>query len=163
MISKTKLPVYLATLNDIPILVMHHHIMFEEIWALRGFKLDTLQFEAMDKEYEKKLQKEIVNGKCKAWIIKNGKKIVASGAMSIISMVPTPYDSSYKVAYLHSIFTECEYRNRGCAQLISENSIQYCKSQGIKRMILEASDAGRPIYEKIGFQSSTSSMRLLIE
>ena len=152
--------IYMATVHDIPVLVAHHHKMFEEIWTRLGFEIDTHQFEAMDKAHEEKLRKEIADGTCKVWVIGIDNKIVASGAISIDSMTPTPYDPSYRVAYLHSIYTEPSYRKRGLAERITKQAMTYCRSQGIKRMILEASDAGRPIYEKLGFQPSGRTMRL---
>ena len=155
--------IHTANAHHIPILVAHHHKMFEEIWILIGFEIDAHQFEAMDQAYEEKLREELDHGTCKAWMIRIDNKLVASGAISINSMTPTPYDPSYKVAYLHSIYTEPEYRRRGFAEFITKEAMRYCKSQGIKRMILEASDAGRPIYEKLGFQPSGRTLRLLIE
>ena len=161
--NKRDIPLHTANAPDIPVLVAHHHKMFEEIWTLIGFEIDGHQFKAMDKAHEEKLRKESTDGTCKAWVIRNGDKIVASGAISINSMTPTPYDPSYRVAYLHSIYTDPEYRKRGFAELLTKEAIRYCKSKGIKRMILEASDAGRPIYEKLGFQPSGRTLRLLIE
>jgi GNAT superfamily N-acetyltransferase len=163
MDNKTNIPIHVAKMDDIPILVTHHHKMFKEIWTLKGLEIDAHQFEEMDKAYTKKLNEELVNGTCTAWVVKKEDKIVASGSISIHSMVPRPDDSSYRVAHLHSVFTEYDYRENGFASLITKNAIHYCKSRGIKRMTLEASNAGRPIYEKIGFQPAVSSMQLSIE
>lgn len=163
MDNKIDTPIQLATVHDIPIIVTHHHKMFEEMWLLKGSEIDTHQFEAMDEAFTKKLKEELLNGKCKAWVIRNGDEIVASGAMSINSRTPIPYDPSCDVAHLHSIFTVSNYRKRGFAELITKTAIQYCKSKGIKRITLGASDAGRPIYEKIGFMTKLNSMMLFIE
>ena len=150
-------------MDDIPILVTHHHKMFKEIWTQKGIEFDAHQFEEMDKAHTKKLNEELVNGTCTAWVVKKEDKIVASGALTINSMVPRPDDSSYMVAHLHSVFTEYDYRKNCFASLITKNAIHYCKSRGIKRMTLGASDAGRPLYEKMGFQPFVSSMQLLIK
>ena len=163
MNNQRDISIHAANGRDIPVLIAHHHKMFEEIWALIGFEIDGHQFEAMDKALEVKLHEEITNGTCRAWVIEVDKKIVASGAISLNSMTPTPYDPSYRVAYLHSVYTEPEYRKRGFAELITKEAMTYCKSQGIRRMILEASDAGRPIYEKLGFQPSGRTLRLWME
>jgi GNAT superfamily N-acetyltransferase len=61
------------------------------------------------------------------------------------------------------MYTEKEYRNNNFANRIIEKAIQYCKDHGIKRFFLNASEAGRPIYEKIGFHSAPEIMRLIIE
>ncbi len=163
MDNKTNIPIHSATIDDIPILVTHHHKMFKEIWTQKGIEFDAHQFDEMDKAYEEKLNQELANGTCTAWVIENEGKIVASGAISMHSMVPRPDDSSYMVAHLHSVFTEYDFRKNGFASLITKNAIHYCKSRGIKRMTLGASDAGRPLYEKMDFQPSVSSMQLVIK
>ena len=162
MDSKKTIPIHVATREHIPILVKHHHKMFHEIWIHRRLRIDARQFELMDKAYTEKLNQELGNGTCTAWYIKQEDKIVASAAISLNSTVPRPDDPTYKVAYLHSVFTEPDYRKNGFANLITKHAINYCKSQGIKRMNLGASDAGRPIYEKIGFKPSVTSMQLSI-
>jgi GNAT superfamily N-acetyltransferase len=163
MDNNTNITMHVASMDDIPILVTHHHKMFKEIWTLRGLEIDAHQFKEMDKAHTKKLNEELLNGSCIAWLVKKEDKIVASGAISINSMVPKPEDPSYRVAHLHSVFTEYDHRKNGFASLITKNAIHHCKSRGINRMNLGASAAGRPIYEKIGFQPSVSSMQLSIE
>ncbi len=136
MIKSNEISIQHATLNDGPTLVSHHNKMFEEIWESRGLEINDQKMKDMDKAYVQKLHKEIGNGECLAWVIKNDDKTVASGAVSFVSMVSTPDDPS---------------------------AMSHCKSKGLKRMILNASEVGRPIYEDIGFHLSDNSMRLLIQ
>ena len=152
-----------ATGHDIPRLSKHHRKMFEEIWERKGENIDISICKGIEKAYRQKLKQELIDGSCKAWVIENEDRIIASGAITIISFVPTPNDLSSSVAYLHSMYTEKEYRNNKFANLIVEKAIQSCKDYGIKRVFLNASEAGRPIYEKIGFRSAPEIMRLIIE
>ena len=163
MKEKTEFTIQEAGFEDIPILVRHHRLMFEEIWTLKSLNYDISNLEEMDKNYAEKLQKQLRNNTVKAWLIEDISEIIASGAVSVISMVPLPDDPSDRVAYLHSIYTEKGYRSRGFAHRIAETAIHYCKSQGIRRMMLNASDAGRPVYEKTGFQAADNVMRLWIK
>jgi GNAT superfamily N-acetyltransferase len=126
-------------------------------------RIDPSICKTLEKGYIEKMKRELTDGSCKAWVIEDGNKIVASGAVSIVSFVPTPKDLFFKVAYLHSMYTEKAYRNRQCAQRIIKIALQYCKNNGLKRIILNASDAGRPKYEKLGFQTSPDTMRLLLK
>jgi GNAT superfamily N-acetyltransferase len=96
-------------------------------------------------------------------VIENGDQIVASGGITIVSFVPTPNDLNSRVAYLHSMYSEKAYRNKNFANRIVKEALQYCKANEIKRVILTASQAGKPIYEKIGFASSPETMRIFIE
>jgi GNAT superfamily N-acetyltransferase len=61
------------------------------------------------------------------------------------------------------MYTEKGYRNQKYAQKIVARVVTYCQENGIKRVVLNASDAGKPIYEKLGFVSSPQTMKLFIE
>ena len=152
-----------ATDNDILFLASHHRKMFEEIWQTRGEDIENSRFTEIEKAYVQKLHRQLHDGSCKAWVIEDELRIIASGAISIVSFVPTPKDSSSTVAYLHSVYTEKDQRNNHCANRIIEQALQYCKAKGIRRIILNASEAGRPLYEKLGFRSAPDIMRLFIE
>ena len=161
--EKDKFIILPATPEDIPLLADHHRKMFEEVVMSQTLYPKALNSERLDREYIHKLINEL-GTTCHAWIVKkNDGEVIASGGVSIISMVPVPNDYSCKVAYIHSIFTEDKFRNNGLARQIIDEILQFCRRQGIKRLILNASDAGRPLYEKIGFESATNSMRMIIE
>ena len=152
-----------ALIGDIAVMAEHHRKMFEEIWELKCEHLGAVRAAEIEKAYTQKLETEMDCGICKAWVVESKGEIVSSGAITFVSFVPNPYDLSSKVAYLHSIYTKRSHRNKKCAQRIIQNAIEYCSSQGINRVILTASEAGKPIYEKIGFRSTPEMMRLLIE
>lgn len=152
-----------ATCDDIKQMAIHHRKMFEEIWEKKGQKLEATKAQEIESAYSEKLEKQIPEGSCKAWVVKNGNHLVASGAISVISFVPVPNDTNHIIAYLHSMFTEKDFRGRKYARQIIERAIQYCKENGINRVVLNASDAGKPMYEKSGFVSSPETMRLFIK
>ena len=152
-----------AKAEDIATLAIHHKKMFQDIWEKAGKKLSPKTFDTVRIAYKKKIIAELEAGICKAWVVESKKEIVSSGAMTFISLVPNPSDLSSKVAYLHSLYTEKDHRNRQYSQSIIQKMIAYCKSEGIKRVILNASPAGQPIYEKLGFKSAPDSMRLFID
>lgn len=152
-----------ATIDDIRILSIHYRKMFEEIWEQKGLKIEKDRALELESAYREKIEKQIPKGTCKAWVVKSDNQITASGAITIVSFVPVPSDINHNVAYLHSMYTEKAYRHQKCAQQIVDRAIQYCQQNGINRVVLNASDAGRPIYEKSGFVSSPETMRLFIK
>ncbi|MFC1823711.1 GNAT family N-acetyltransferase [Thermodesulfobacteriota bacterium] len=160
---QVEMPLREAGRKDIPLLAIHHRKMFEEIWEKKGENIDESKFEEMEKAYIEKLKRQFSDGACKAWVIEDGAHIIASGALSRVGFVPIPNDSSFHVAYLHSMYSEKEYRQKRCAMRIINEAIGYSKAMGIKRIILNASEAGKPVYEKAGFQPVPDSMRLFIE
>ncbi|MEN8134951.1 MAG: GNAT family N-acetyltransferase [Thermodesulfobacteriota bacterium] len=119
-----------ATCDDIKQLAIHHRKMFEEIWENKGQKLESVRAQEIEKAYSEKLEKQIPSGNCKAWVIKSENQLVASGAISIISLAPVPSDTNHNIAYLHSIYTGKNFRGRKYAQQIIERAIRYCKENG---------------------------------
>lgn len=152
-----------ATLDDVQILANHHRKMFQEIWEQKGLRIEITRAKELESAYLDKITEQIPEGVCKAWVIKNDDEIIASGAITIVSFVPVPSDLSHNIAYLHSMYTEKTHRQKKCAQKIVDRAIQYCQKNGISRILLNASDAGKPIYEKAGFVSSPEAMRLFIK
>jgi GNAT superfamily N-acetyltransferase len=137
--------------------------MFEEVLISRDVDPATLDAELLDGAYLNKLKNEL-GATCNLWIVRtDNNEVVASGGVTMVSMVPVPEDCSCTVAYIHSIFTETEFRNHGLAEQIMETISQFCKERGVKRLILNASDAGMPLYEKIGFEPATNSMRMFLK
>jgi len=152
-----------ATIDHIQILSIHHRKMFEEIWEQKGLKIEKARAQELESAYSEKIEQQIPEGICKAWVVKNDNQIIASGAITIVSFVPVPSDINHNIAYLHSMYTEKAYRHQKCAQKIVDRAIQYCQQSGINRVVLNAGDAGKPIYEKAGFVSSPETMRLFIK
>jgi N-acetylglutamate synthase-like GNAT family acetyltransferase len=87
-------------------------------------------------------------------------RIVSSGAISIMEYVPNPYDPNSTIAFLHSIYTEKEFRHHHYASLITQRAISSCKQEGISRLYLFSSKDGRYVYEKIGFTPVDNLMML---
>lgn len=152
-----------ATIHDIPTLTKHHCEMFVEIWENNDESITVETLNEIEKSYADKLKKQLGDGSCTVWIVKNYNEIVASGGITVCSFVPTPIAPSSEIAFFHSLYTEKMYRKNNCANLIMEKAIQHCKDIGINRILLTASNAGRPIYEKIGFEAVEDMMRMVIE
>ena len=152
-----------ATIDDIHILATHHRRMFGEIWEQKGLAMEKTISQELESAYSDKITEQLPAGICKAWVIKSDNTIIASGAITIVSLVPIPPDMNHRIAHLHSMYTEKAYRNKKCAQQIVDSALRYCRQNRINRVTLNASDAGRPIYEKIGFVSSPDTMRIFIK
>lgn len=159
----TDIPLREASIEDIPAMAEHYRMMFEEICEQKGEHLDIAKAAEIEKAYALKLETELRSGICTAWVIEDNGKIVASGGVTFVSFVPNLSDLSSKVAYLHGMYTEKSHRNRKCAQHIIDAVIQHCRAYGVNRIILAASEAGKTIYEKIGFRSTPEMMRLFID
>lgn len=57
-----------------------------------------------------------------------------------------------------NVYTESEVRGRGIARALMSVLMQWAATEAFDRVVLHASDAGRPLYQSLGF-SSTNEMR----
>ena len=147
-----------ATLQDLAILVRHRRIMFVEATGAKGDK----ELNAMDEGYQKHIQKSLPIGTFKAWIIETKEgKIAASGGITVYEQPPRPQDETLRYVYVHSIYTEPEYRRRGIARKILTTIVDYCKNNKFKTLTLHAVEASKPLYESFGFKPTTE-MRLFL-
>jgi GNAT superfamily N-acetyltransferase len=57
-----------------------------------------------------------------------------------------------------NVYTETQWRGRGVARALMRVLMEWATAQGADRVVLHASDAGRPLYESLGF-GPTNEMR----
>ena len=62
-------------------------------------------------------------------------------------------------ALIANMWTEPEHRRRGLARHLLGVMLGWCREQGIRRVVLHASNDGRPLYEQVGFRPG-NEMRL---
>ena len=61
-----------------------------------------------------------------------------------------------------NVYTRPASRRNGLARRLTETAIEWCGTNKVSTVILHASDAGRPVYESIGFEPSTE-MRMILK
>ena len=60
-----------------------------------------------------------------------------------------------------NVYTEPQWRGRGIARALMRELMRWASEQGTDRVVLHASDAGRPLYVSLGFHS-TNEMRWFV-
>ena len=63
-----------------------------------------------------------------------------------------------KVTYISNMFTYPEYRKHGIATKLFALTVEEAKKQGCIKILLNATDMGRPLYEKFGFKDTANDM-----
>ena len=61
-------------------------------------------------------------------------------------------------AIVLNVYTEPGWRRRGVAEALMREVIRWAGEEHLDRLVLHASDAGRPLYERLGFVA-TNEMR----
>ena len=97
-----------------------------------------------------------------AYLVFDGERFVGCGGVSFFQVMPTYHNVSGKKAYIMNIYTEPAYRRRGIAYKILDLLVSDVRSKGITSISLEATEAGRPLYEKYGFVKVDDEMELLM-
>ncbi len=144
-----------ATPKDIELLVKHRLGMWEDIHpepesVVPGTEERTREW----------IKEKLFSGKLIGFIAKTVEgQVAGSGCIWIREHPPLPFSPLLEVPYLMSLYTEKEFRRKGVARLIVEAAIAWCRERGYDRVNLDASEAGRSLYENLGFRPGYS-MRL---
>lgn len=76
--------------------------------------------------------------------------------------MPTYHNPSGNKAYIMNMYTHPDYRRKGIAYRTLELLVEDIKSREITSISLEATDMGRPLYEKFGFTKMKDEMELVL-
>lgn len=151
----------LATTDDIPMMARQRRRMFEDMGDS-----DAELLTKMEPEFRQWVRKKLKSSEYLGWFAVDSEtgEIAGGAALWLTPWIPGPNASIGGSApnvrpYLLNVYTEPNYRRQGAARFMVTSIIEWCRRQGFTRMILHASDEGRPLYESLGFEG-TNEMRL---
>ncbi|ANE42719.1 GNAT family N-acetyltransferase [Deinococcus puniceus] len=87
--------------------------------------------------------------------------VVASAGLLWRDWPPSAATIEQTRAYLMNVYVQPPHRGNGLAQFLIEEMLAECALRGVHIVSLHASEAGRPIYERLGFRSN-SEMELVL-
>ncbi len=105
----------------------------------------------------------LCDGSHTAYLVFDGDKFVGAGGISYYSVMPTCCNPDGKKAYIMNMYTHPDYRRQGIAYHTLDLLVKDAHKKGITHITLEATDMGRPLYEKYGFAQMKSEMELKYE
>ena len=156
-----------ATLKDLPALVHQRR----EMWHDLGVK-DKNELDMADKVYERWARARMKNETLHAWIAENAGRILGGGCLWLQPTQPRPGSNIWPqpvrtgqgsnpmlVPYLLSMYTEPHSRGLGVASGVVEKAVEWCRSNGFPQVRLHASEMGRKVYLKHGFQRTWEMRR----
>jgi len=117
--------------------------------------LDDKNLYANNKDY---FTRAISNESFVAWVATDDNKIIATSGISFYELPPNMSCTNGKVAYISNMFTFPKYRKRGIASKLFDLSVNEAIERGCKKIMLEATNMGRPLYEKYGFMDAKNQM-----
>ena len=148
-----------VTLGDIDLLTETRIIILKAANQLS----DEVDMSEVKKESYHYYQKALHDDRHVAYLVFDGKRFVGAGGVSYFQVMPTYHNPSGKKAYIMNMYTDPEYRRRGIAFKTLDILVKDIKNKGITAISLEATEMGRPLYEKYGFVAMNNEMELLVE
>ena len=149
-----------ATPADVDVIAQHRARMFEEMG-----ELSLGAFEVLRTKSQERLGDLIPRGQYIGWLAAPAQQpeIIAGGAgVQLRDVLPHPKEgdkvSEGRHAIILNVFTEPPWRRQGVALLLLQRIIDWARAEQIDRLILHASEAGRSLYERLGFVG-TNEMR----
>jgi GNAT superfamily N-acetyltransferase len=139
-----------ATPADLPLLLRYRRAMAEEM-----DRPDEAAVNRMLVALEPYLRDAISEGRWYSWIAEPG----GCGSLEIVQWVPGRLDPTPRRAWIHSLYIEPAFRRRGIARQLTARIMAWCRARGFQWIYLHSSEQGRPLYESLGFESS-SEMRV---
>ncbi|MHA1959425.1 MAG: GNAT family N-acetyltransferase [Candidatus Thorarchaeota archaeon] len=137
--------VRLAHRADIPWLV-HHRI---EMFRSMGYDDELLRNVTpiiggfMENEWDESIKCFLAIEDC---------DVVGGCAVSVYSRLPNPKRvHCARIAYIHNVFVEPEFRRKGIATALMNEILSYFKKRGIEKFTLHDTDMSSGMYRKLGF------------
>ncbi len=100
------------------------------------------------------IQSEIERGAHIGFLAESGGEVIACAILIWWTMLPSLTDFHRSRGYVSSVYTRPEYRRRGVARTLMEHLMARAREMGMSRLILWASEMGRPLYLDLGFVPS---------
>ena len=102
--------------------------------------------------------RENISGNILAWLVEDAGEIVAASGMNLFQKPPTYVNPTGKEAFIMNIYVEPSSRGKGYATCLVNEMIAYLKNTEYKKVSLVATEAGKSVYEKIGFKMKDGVM-----
>lgn len=122
---------------------------------------DDADMSAVEKETFAYYRRALESGEHIAYLVYDNGTFIGAGGVSFYQVMPTYHNPSGKKAYIMNMYTAPEYRRQGIALHTLDLLVKDAKEQGVSHISLEATDMGRPLYEKYGFVKMEDEMELV--
>ncbi|AKZ63554.1 GNAT family acetyltransferase [Herbaspirillum hiltneri N3] len=142
--------------DDVNLICRHREAMFREAGR------DENSLSAMTPNFRNWLEPRIIDGSYFGFLATDNNTVVAGIGMMAIDWPPHPsHPHQDKRGYILNVYVEPAYRRRGIAGRLMEMADVEFKKRGLTYAILHSTKTGRPLYEKIGWSSTTEMAKPL--
>ena len=122
---------------------------------------DDVDMSLVEKESYEYYKRALETGEHIGYLVYDNGTFIGAGGVSFYQVMPTYHNSTGKKAYIMNMYTAPEYRRQGIAFHTLDLLMNDAKKQGVLQIALEATDMGRPLYERYGFIKMEDEMELI--
>jgi len=123
---------------------------------------DETDMSIVERESYNYYKKCFTNDEHVAYLVYYDGFFAACGGISFYKVMPTFHNPTGNNAYIMNMYTKSEYRRKGIAIKTLDLLIQEATRRDIRKISLEATKSGRPLYEKYGFVPMKDEMIYLL-
>lgn len=147
----------LATNDDIDLLMSSRLEMLKVVNNLPADYIFSEELITYSKEYFEKGNQTTILA-----IDEEIDSVIGCATLCYVEMMPTFSHPTGKRAHLMNVYTNQDYRRKGIAMRMMELLIIEARDRGVTEISLDATESGRPLYEKCGFKASDECMTLAV-
>lgn len=122
---------------------------------------EAVNMSEVEKESYEYYRRAFETGEHIAYLVYDKGRFIGAGGISFYQVMPTFCNPTGKKAYIMNMYTAPEYRRQGIAYKTLDLLVKEAKRLGVMQIGLEATQMGRPLYEKYGFVKMKDEMELI--
>ncbi len=144
-----------ASLADIPHIVSQREQMFRDMGI-------SAEFDDMRAACELWLRHAIPVKTYHGWIaVAAGGEVAGGGGLIVMPWPPGPVSIDPRCAMVFNVYTVSNHRKQGLARRLMETIHEWCRAEGIERVVLNASTFGQGLYTSMGYVVTEEPMMRL--
>jgi GNAT superfamily N-acetyltransferase len=147
-----------ATPADAETIAAHRRAMFYEM----GYQ-DAAALDAMVAAFLPWVRQRLATAEYLAWLaVAPDNTIVAGLGLWLMDWPPHMIGPGAPRGNILNVYTEPAFRRQGIARRLMTVALDWCRANGVRAVILHASQDGQKLYEELGFKP-TNEMRILLD
>jgi GNAT superfamily N-acetyltransferase len=124
---------------------------------------DDKALDAMTAAFLPWLRQRMNDSEYLAWLaVSPDGSIVAGLGLWLMDWPPHMIGPGARRGNILNVYTERQFRRQGIARCLMDIALDWCRTNGIRAVILHASEDGQKLYEQLGFER-TNEMRILLD
>ena len=124
----------------------------DEVYIPEEFKQNTYEF----------MKEHMADDTLVTWIAEDNGVIISTAMVSYYEILPLMSNLTGKTGYILNVFTKPEYRRQGITTRLLNKLVEDAMERKVGKLYLSATDMGKPVYEKFGFENLTKDMVYII-